>query len=500
MLTTRKSENQDIHSLLLCPDPSRRLERSYASPKPLGQGGFGQVFRMRHRMSGDIRAIKVIKKPSCSEGLQTVSNEVYALLQLDHPNIAKLFEYFEDARAIYVVTELCTGGNIGELDAQVDDWDDIRLLFRDVVRAIAYCHSEGIAHRDLKFDNCLITECSDRRCGRMAKVIDFGLAGFAKVGEGESLNEVVGTLYFLAPEVLKSQDPMHRYGLECDLWSLGVMIFVVLTDEHPFCSTASGPEDAYRRIANGALRVSCLRNSGALAIESEELLRSLLVKEPLNRCTASEALVHPWFQIGESPRSCQRHLNTLPEQMNGLIERILSFSRFSRFEQAILTVAAHEARPKEVGELMEVFSILDVTQAGYISRDDFRRAMKASDVRMSKMETDVILDSLDPDKDDKIQLTDFLSATLKPSHVKSEKVLEELFNFFDFHGTGWISHEDLKQVLGQELACHVAVQARADAQGIISKQNFKVFLLKAMDKLELQIQNEKCFAAMMVIK
>lgn len=500
MLSTRKSENQDIHSLLLCPDPSRRLERSYGSPKPLGHGGFGHVYRMRHRMSGDIRAIKVIKKPSdSSEELQSISNEVYALLQLDHPNIAKLFEYFEDRQAIYVVTELCTGGNIGELDAQVDDWDEIRLLFRDVVRAIAYCHSEGIAHRDLKFDNCLITDCSERRCGRMAKVIDFGLAGFAKGAEGGTMNEVVGTLYFLAPEVLKSQDPMNRYGLECDLWSLGVMLFVVLTNEHPFCSTAAGPADAYRRISNGALRVSCLRNCGALAIESEDLLRSLLVKEPLNRCTAAEALLHPWLQpAGESPHHGKTEPRT--EKLDSLVERILSFSRFSRFEQAILTVAAHEARPRDVEELMEVYSILDVTQAGYISRDDFRRALKVSDVRMSKMETDAVLDSLDPDKDAKIQLTDFLAATLKPSHVKSEKVLEELFNFFDFHGTGLISHEDLKQVLGQELACHVAVQARADAQGVISKDNFKVFLLKAMDKLELQIQNEKSLAAMMVIK
>lgn len=453
---------------------------------------------MKHRMSGEVRAIKVIAKPSCLDELQTVSNEVYALLQLDHLNIAKLFEYFEDKGSIYVVTELCEGGNIGELDPMEDDSDEIRLLFRDVARAIAYCHSEGIAHRDLKFDNCLLAHCNDRRLGRMAKVIDFGLAGFLQAGvpgEGE-LEGVVGTLYFLAPEVLKSTDPLNSYGLECDLWSFGVMLFVVLTNEHPFCSTASGPEDAYRRIANGCLRLSCLRNAGALAIEAEDLLRSLLVKEPLNRCSAAEALVHPWLQPElETPASpsCK------PEQLRSLVERISSFSRFSKFEQAILTVAAHEAKPKDVEELQQVFSALDLAQAGWISRDDLRRALKICDVRLSKMETDAVLDCLDADQDGKIQHTDFLAATLKPAHVKSEKVLEELFNFFDFQGTGHITHEDLKAVLGQDLACHVAVQARANAQGVISQENFRAFILKAMNKLELQIQNEKSLAAMMVL-
>eukprot|EP00913_Durusdinium_trenchii_P031287 g29294.t1 len=363
-----------------------------------------------------------------------------------------------DKGSIYVVTELCEGGNIGELDPMEDDSDEIRLLFRDVARAIAYCHSEGIAHRDLKFDNCLLAHCNDRRLGRMAKVIDFGLAGFLQAGvPGEGELE----------------------GLECDLWSFGVMLFVVLTNEqlrserdrptfrctprgtlarnggtsacpkslrwelrHPFCSTASGPEDAYRRIANGCLRLSCLRNAGALAIEAEDLLRSLLVKEPLNRCSAAEALVHPWLQPElETPASpsCK------PEQLRSLVERISSFSRFSKFEQAILTVAAHEAKPKD--ELQQVFSALDLAQAGWISRDDLRRALKICDVRLSKMETDAVLDCLDADQDGKIQHTDFLAATLKPAHVKSEKVLEELFNFFDFQGTGHITHEDLKAFL-----------------------------------------------------
>ena len=139
------------------------------------------------------------------------------------------------------------------------------------------------------------------------------------------------------------------------------------------------------------------------------------MKEPLNRCSAQEALQHPWLHPEDSPKNkgCR------PERLRGLVERVASFARFSRFEQAILTVAAHEARPQDVEELMEVFHSLDMAQAGWISRDDLRKAFTDCEVKMSKMETDKVLDVLDPDKDAKIQHTDFLAATLKPSHVKS---------------------------------------------------------------------------------
>lgn len=281
-----------------------------------------------------------------------------------------------------------------------------------------------------------------------------------------------------------------------------------------------------RLVLGSGLRRAASISLGAL--EPAIRARAREVKEPLNRCSAQEALQHPWLHPEDSPK----HKGCRPERLRSLVERVASFARFSRFEQAILTVAAHEARPQDVEELLEVFHSLDMAQAGWISRDDLRRAFVACDVKMSKMEQDKVLDVLDPDKDAKIQHTDFLAATLMPSHVRSERVMEELFNFFDFQGFGEISHQDLKEVLGQEMACHVAVQAQADAHGVISKappgndfdrtpsksiedpsksrfgrglhlrngpRNFRTFILKAMNKLELQIQNEKSLTAMMVI-
>ncbi|CAE7360886.1 CPK14 [Symbiodinium sp. CCMP2592] len=498
-----RAGTQDIHTLLLCPDPARRLSNCYHSAVPLGAGGFGQVFRMEHNLTGEIRAIKLIRKPSELEDLQRILNEVCALLQLDHPNIAKLYEYFEDRKAIYVVTEICTGGNLGDLDPLVDDMDEIRLLFRDVTRAVAYCHSEGIAHRDLKFENCLLTECRGRRTGRMAKVIDFGLANMKRAGSTANtwMNEVVGTLYFLAPEVLKSHNPLYSYGFECDLWSLGVMIFFVLTNEHPFCNSASGPEDAYQRITRGPLRASYLKAAG-VSEDAERLVKLLLAKEPLNRLNAQEALSESWLQSpeglsqglsdveSESSDSPLGHLPAKADKLKCLLERILSYSKFSRFERALLTVAAHEANGKDVEELTSVFTSLDSSNSGWITRDSFRSALASAGLRIRSPEEDDVLSALDPDMDEKIQYTDWVAATMKPTQITSDKSVEELFSFFDFRGKGQITLEDLSQVLGQEMACHVAIQANADEEGIVSKKSFRAFILNAMTKLELQVQQD----------
>ena len=456
---------------------------------------------MEHNLTGETRAIKVILKPPEVEELQRILNEVCALLQLDHPNIAKLYEYFEDRKAIYMVTELCTVGNLGELDPLEDDMDEIRLLFRDVMRAVAYCHSEGIAHRDLKFENCLLTDCPGRRSGRIAKVIDFGLARMKRAGSTGSnwMNEVVGTLYFLAPEVLKSQDPLYSYGFECDLWSLGVMIFFVLTNEHPFCSSASGPEDAYRRITRGSLRASYLKAPG-VPEDAERLVKLLLVKEPRNRISAANALLQPWLSPeglsdneseGSGSPFQAAHLAGRAGQLKCLVERILSFAKFSRFEQAILTVAAHAAKGKDIENLTAVFACLDSSNHGWITCDDLRRALTAAEISLNGLEEEAVLGALDPDSDEKIQYTDWVAATLKPAHVTSDKSVEELFNFFDLRGRDQITLDDLVQVLGQEMGCHAAMQAHANEEGVISKSSFRSFILNAMAKLELQFQQDK---------
>jgi len=152
--------------LLLTPDPTRAWDKSYEIMDKLGNGAFGSVYRVQCIHTGDERAIKMIPKGD----VQYVHSELEAMVNMDHPNVAKLYEFFEDQDMLYLVTELCSGGDFTALNRHEDSMEEIRLLFREVVRAMAYCHHHGVAHRDLKSKNILVK----RDCQALA-IADLGL-------------------------------------------------------------------------------------------------------------------------------------------------------------------------------------------------------------------------------------------------------------------------------------------------------------------------------------
>mmetsp|Transcript_25225 Transcript_25225/g.64105 ORF Transcript_25225/g.64105 Transcript_25225/m.64105 type:complete len:547 (+) Transcript_25225:66-1706(+) len=481
---SRKPSNAlDIHTLMLCQDPGRSFTKVYKTTELLGRGGFGSVFRARHLPTGEDRAIKVVPKPRSGLELRRLLTEVELLIQLDHVNIEKFYEFFEDQKLLCLVTELCTGGNLGELDPTVDDWQEIRVLFRDVMSAVAYCHSEGVAHRDLKFENCLLTEPESAR-RRTAKVIDFGLSAIRPMGDTSErwMNEAVGTIFFVAPEVLKSDLGWSKYGPECDMWSIGVMLFIVLTDQHPFAQSAASTANVVQRIRRSALRVSPLEEAGVDPVIQDLIVR-LLCKDPTKRLQARAALDHEWFQNGPVTPTARESTQI---QMRTILNRVRSFAHFSRFERAVLTLVAHEAHNKEVEDLREAFNSLDRARQGWLTRDDFRSAVAARGFVISQEELAHLCDAIDPDGDDKIQYTDWLAATIKPAALTSDRAIGELFNFFDIHSEGIVSRPDLVQVLGEEMANEVLANTQTDEQGNLTRDQFRTLMLDVARHLQTQ--------------
>jgi calcium-dependent protein kinase len=461
----------------------------------IGHGGFGAVYRVRYKPTDQERALKVIPKPSDAEHLRLLLNEAQLLVSLDHPNIMKLYEIFEDARCLCLVTELCDGGDFSELDVHADDPDEVRLLFRDVVGAIAYCHNEGVAHRDLKFENCLIMAgtSSQRRVG---KVIDFGLAAIRRAGrtEGKWMSDGVGTLHFAAPEVVECEYDYSRYGLECDMWSIGVMLYIVLTDQHPV-GYAGVPKDEYiSRIRRCRVNLAPLE-SAAVDRLARDLVQKLLVKAPAGRLSALEALKHQWLSHADSPAgldatprrafSIPRTPHTSKSSLRTMIGRAGSFAGYSRFEQAVLTLAAHEAQSEEVEDLRAAFVALDTARAGWLSRDDFCAAIAARGIRLNPQDLRSLLGGLDPDGDGTIQYTEWLAATLEPAYLSSERAVRELFDFFDLHGTGRIWPKDLREVLGAEVAEAVVWRAgQGSPDESLSLDDFRRLMQDTAGRLE----------------
>lgn len=148
--------------------------------------------------------------------------------QLDHPNIVRLFEVFQDDKRFYLVTELCTGGELFDEITKRSHFSeaDAALITKQVLSAVAYCHSKNICHRDLKPENILLdSKAADS--SNSIKVIDFGAS--QKFDPSKKMNQIYGTAYYIAPEILKSD-----YNEKCDVWSVGVILFILLSGRPPF--------------------------------------------------------------------------------------------------------------------------------------------------------------------------------------------------------------------------------------------------------------------------
>ena len=220
-------ENVKIKSSNFVMQHAGKLRDYYRIGKMLGSGAFGEVRVCVHRESNNQRAVKVLRKSHMDEDEKRMFfNEINVLKDLDHPNILKMYEFFEDEKRYYIVTDICKGGELfdeivkkgkfGEQDASV--------LIKQVLSCINYCHVNHIVHRDLKPENILLE--TNKEFDQI-KIIDFGTSLVVK--DGEKLDEKLGTPYYIAPEVLQK-----NYGAKCDIWSIGVITYIILSGIPPF--------------------------------------------------------------------------------------------------------------------------------------------------------------------------------------------------------------------------------------------------------------------------
>lgn len=485
----RKSSSEkllDIRSLLLRIDPNHPVSKYYRTLRLLGEGAFGKVYEVQHRETGGIRALKEIASSSL-EDVEYVQTELEVMLRLDHPNIVKLYEYFEDACSLHLITELCRGGDFGELQQQYQRRalavSEVRLLFRDVLLALAYCHDQHVVHRDMKFENCLVDIQPQRW---VAKVIDFGLAAIRSHGEDNTwMSEQLGTRYWIAPEIINKN---VKYGVECDMWAFGVMIYIFLTDEHPCARDAFQlPNDVlFHKILRDQVRTSPLTQISATP-DLRDLLAGLLNKNPDQRMTAAQALNHPWFSVGELRLS--RREPSMPEtsSLSQVVARAKTFGQATRFEKAVLTLVSYRHQTHEIEQLRKAFMQMDTAGNGTLSKEELAAGIQACGVAMSPEEVDQMFEALDADGTGKVHFTEFLAGTIQPSEFISDKAVKEVFNFFDIDRTGKVSYSELCHVLGDEAAAYSVLQAGDLARdGCLSYDEFKRLMCDAATRVTLR--------------
>ncbi|KAL9180928.1 hypothetical protein ACHAXT_009733 [Thalassiosira profunda] len=286
----------------------RRVEEEYDLRDLLGTGTCGEVRRAIHRRTGEERAVKVIQiggragtalPGMSSEKLSAIQAEAEILRALDHPYVVRLFDVFiAPGKAIYLVMEMVRGGDLFDRIVQKERYDEVqaRRIFRRILAAVHYLHEEkGIVHRDLKPENILVV---DRQSDVNIKLTDFGLA---KSMTAEGLKTFCGTPQYFAPEVLRRRHTVKgngRYGKEIDCWSIGVILFILLSGSPPF--DVSGGFDA---VANA--EVAFYKDQWRhVSKEARELVMRLLEKDPRRRMSVKDACDHAWLLVDDGDTHC----------------------------------------------------------------------------------------------------------------------------------------------------------------------------------------------------
>lgn len=397
----------------------------------LGQGAFGSVYESTSNTTGVVRAIKSIKIQNfTSKSIQKILNEVNILKSLDHPGILQIFEVYRDEKTLNIVTELCSGGNLFnkiQLRGYISENYSAKIMY-DIITTVKFCHDAGIVHRDLKPENIIFEDDSlDARI----KIIDFGTS--IKVRYLEKLNSFAGTAYYVAPEVINGE-----YNEMCDVWSIGVILYVMLCGRPPFAGKSL--DEILRKIENEEVRYE-----GSIWMKISEacksFLKKILVKNPKHRIGLEEMLLDPWIKNnfkGSGPE------NKLAKRA---FRRLLKFKCTNKLQMSILSFFTHQSITNEkIKELRKLFEQIDTNLDGQLSKQEIKEAMTKYGSSIG-LDVDEVFQQCDFDQNGFIEFSEFLTAVHSCELEFSKENLKKAFSLLDKDGNGKLSKKEIKEAL-----------------------------------------------------
>ncbi|KAL7185027.1 hypothetical protein ACSBR2_027049 [Camellia fascicularis] len=271
------------------------LNKDYQLCEEIGRGRFGVVYRCFSAVSGgDTFACKSIDKrllsdPTDRDCLDKEPKILHHLSATNHPNILHLHNLYEDDHYLHIITDLCDSASLYDRLTTPLSEPSAAAIFHQLISAVNHCHRMGIAHRDIKPDNVFFDSRNKLKLG------DFGSADWF-CGERAAMRGVVGTPYYVAPEVLLGRE----YNEKVDVWSAGVILYIMLAGVPPFYG--DNVEETFEAVMRGNLRFPT-RIFRSVSPEAKDLLRKMICKDVSRRFSAEQVLRHPWMINGGETRS-----------------------------------------------------------------------------------------------------------------------------------------------------------------------------------------------------
>ncbi|CAJ1915460.1 unnamed protein product [Sphenostylis stenocarpa] len=432
---------------------SNHFHAHYELGPEVGRGHFGYTCSAKGRkgtFKGHDVAVKVIPKSKMTTAIaiEDVRREVKILRALTgHKNLVQFYEAYEDNDNVYIVMELCKGGEL--LDKILSrggkySEEDARIVMLQILSVVAFCHLQGVVHRDLKPENFLYISKEENST---LKVIDFGLSDYVK--PDERLNDIVGSAYYVAPEVL------HRsYGTEADMWSIGVIAYILLCGSRPFWArTESG-------IFRAVLKADPSFDEApwpSLSADAIDFVKRLLNKDYRKRLTAAQALSHPWLSS---------HCDDVKIPFDMIIHKLVkAYICSSSLRKSALGALAKTLTLVQLAYLREQFNMLGPNKSGLISMQNFKTGILRSVTDASKDSR--VLDYVNMVSSiqyRKLDFEEFCAAAISVHQLEGmdswEQHARRAYELFEKEGNRPIMIEELASELGlsPSVPIHVVLQ------------------------------------------
>jgi|AntRauTorckE5430_2_1112549.scaffolds.fasta_scaffold00769_9 serine/threonine protein kinase len=384
--------------------------------------------------------------------------------RLDHAHIARLIETYNYNGNIYLVLELCSGGDLYTRDPYTED--QAARIVNSIMSAVSFMHEHDVMHRDLKYENIMFANSSAKA---EVKVIDFGLS--KKYLPHQSLKEGVGTVYTMSPQILEGD-----YTNKADVWAVGVLSYMLLSSQMPFYG--SKRRDILEKILKCDYDYKG-RRWGQVSNQAKNFVSELLQYNPDHRPSAEEAKQSIWLNMKLS--SSVRTANN--EDMQAVATSIEKFSTHRTLKKLGLMIIAHKSTSEEIARLRKAFKKYDKKKSGFIELDEFNSCLKIYGWNDEYIEH--LFACADLDGTGKLKYTEFLAATIESTGMVTEEHIAEAFDRLDSDDSGYISFENLRELFGDDVPKEYIDQIIDEAD---LKEDHKIYYDEFLSMWELEIE------------
>ncbi|CAN1199188.1 Calcium-dependent protein kinase 21 [Linum perenne] len=415
--------------------PFENVRQLYTLGKELGRGQFGITYLCTENSTGHTYACKSIlkRKLASKSDREDVKREIQIMQHLSgQPNIVEFKGCYEDRQSVHLVMELCAGGELFDRIIAKGHYSekDAAKICREIVNVVHACHFMGVMHRDLKPENFLLSSKDE---DATIKATDFGLSVFIEEGfliAGKVYRDIVGSAYYVAPQVLR-----RSYGKEIDIWSAGVILYILLSGVPPFW--AENEKGIFDAVLQGEIDFES-DPWPTISDSAKDLIRKMLTQDPKKRLTSAQVLEHPWIKGGAAS---DKPIGS------AVLSRMKQFRAMNNMKKLALKVIAENLSEEEIKGLKTMFTNLDTDKSGTITYEELKTGLARLGSKLSEAEVKQLMEAADVDGNGTIDYTEFISATMHRYKLEKDEHLYTAFQHFDKDGSGYITRDELESAM-----------------------------------------------------